>query len=288
MSNTKNIVVDAHTHILPPIFRDEFLQCVRRDATFRALFGGADADATIGYNELIAEMDASGVDVSVVVGYGWTDFELAQIANDYILEAVEKHPARIVPFCSVNPLWGAQAVDELVRCHAKGVRGIGELHPDTQNLLDVPFAQLTPLFACAEKLDLPLLFHASEPVGHNYPGKGTVTPDKLVALVETFPKNKFIFAHFGGGLPFYALMPEVKKALANVWFDSAAYSFLYRPEVFATCASAFGAEKLLFASDFPLLKQARAMQGLFENSDLSPTAKQLISGGNAQKLFNLK
>lgn len=288
MSSAKNIVVDAHTHILPPVFRTDFASCLKRDATFKALFGGADAKATVGYDELIAEMDASGVDVAVAVGYGWTDFELAQIANDYILEAAKNHPARIVPFCSVNPLWGAQAVDEVKRCQARGARGIGELHPDTQNLLDVPFTQLTPIMECAQNFDLPLLFHASEPVGHTYPGKGTVTPDKLVALVEAFPANKFIFAHFGGGLPFYALMPEVKKLLANVWFDSAAYNFLYQPQVFATCVSALGAEKLLFASDFPLLKQARALQGFAANTDLSPTAKQLIGGANAQKLFNLK
>jgi predicted TIM-barrel fold metal-dependent hydrolase len=282
------MVVDAHTHILPPVFRAEFARFMERDATFKALFGDTENQPqTVSYAELIAEMDKSGVDVAVAAGYGWTDFETAKISNDYILEAAEKHPTRIVPFCSVNPLWGANAIDELERCHAQGARGVGELHPDTQNLLGVPLTQLVPLMDCAQNLKLPILLHASEPVGHAYPGKGTVTPDKLVALIETFPNNKFIFAHFGGGLPFYALMPEIKKMLANVWFDSAAYNFLYHADVFATCAAAFGAERLLFASDFPLIAQSRALNGLNASTHLSPAEKQLISGGNAVKLFGL-
>ena len=36
-----------------------------------------------------------------------------------------------------------------------------------------------------------------------------------------------IAAHWGGGLPFYALMPEVRDALQNVWFDTAAGHLLY-------------------------------------------------------------
>ena len=42
----------------------------------------------------------------------------------------------------------------------------------------------------------------------------------------------------GGGLPFYALMPEVKTALRNVHFDSAAFPYLYQPEVFDVAARA--------------------------------------------------
>ena len=100
-------------------------------------------------------------------------------------------------------------------------------------------------------LAIPTLIHTSEPVGHAYPGKGTVTPDMLEALIRAYPDNTFVFAHFGGGMPFYALMPEVAASLANVYFDSAAFTHLYRPEVFQTAVTACGVERILFASDYP-------------------------------------
>lgn len=277
------VVIDAHCHILPP----EFMRAngvARKDATFNALFGAQSPPQIVGADELIAEMDSAGVDRSVVAGYGWTNIDAAKLSNDYILNAARRHPDRIIPFCSVNPLWGAPAVDEIKRCAAGGARGVGELHPDTQNLLGAPLTQLAPALDCARELNLPILSHASEPVGHSYPGKGSVTPEKALTLAEAFPENKFIFAHFGGGLPFYALMPEVKKALANVWFDSAAYNFLYSAAAFQVSAAAAGVERILFASDFPLVKQARALNGLM-SSELSPQAKRLIAGGNAEALF---
>lgn len=131
-----------------------------------------------------------------------------------------------------------------------------------------------------------ILVHASEPVGHGYPGKGTVTPDLLMALVSAFPNNTFIFSHFGGGLPFYGLMPEVKSALKNVYFDSAASSFLYTPEVFDVAARAVGAEKIVFASDFPLVTQRRALDE-FEQAGLSPEQSRLVRGANAAQLLGL-
>jgi hypothetical protein len=107
-----------------------------------------------------------------------------------------------------------------------------------------------------------------------------------MALVNAFPNNTFIFSHFGGGLPFYGLMPEVKSALKNVYFDSATFPFLYRPEVFDVVSRAIGSEKILFASDFPIVAQKRAIDE-FAESGLDTEQSQLIRGANAAKLLNL-
>ena len=71
----------------------------------------------------------------------------------------------------------------------------------------------------ALRLGLPVVIHSSEPVGHSYPGKGNTPPDKLLAFINNFPNNKIICAHWGGGLPFYDLMPEVNENLKNVYVD---------------------------------------------------------------------
>ncbi|MBC8453372.1 MAG: amidohydrolase [Chloroflexi bacterium] len=279
------LIVDSCTHILPESFVANRDRLSRTDRTFKSLFVDPEAKFA-GVDDLIASMDDSGVDISVCAGFGWTDPEVAREANDYNLEAAKAHPDRLIAFCSVNPVWGEDAVAEVRRCHEAGAKGIGELHPDSQGILDADMAALAPVFDTARELDMPILMHASEPVGHGYPGKGTVTPDLLMILVNAFPNNTFIFSHFGGGLLFYGLMPEVKSALKNVYFDSAAFPFLYRPEVFDVAARSIGADRILFASDFPLVPQKRALEE-FDQSGLSSEQSRLVQGMNAAKLLGI-
>jgi hypothetical protein len=281
-----NQIIDSCTHVLPESFMANREQLSRSDRTFRALFIDPKAKFA-GYDNLITSMDEAAVDVSVCAGFGWTDPEVARVSNDYNLEAARSHPDRLVAFCSVNPLWGEDAVEEVKRCHAAGAKGIGELHPNTQGFLDADLASLAPVFDTAKDLKIPILMHASEPVGHGYPGKGSVTPEHLMTLVSAFPNNTFIFSHFGGGLPFYGLMPEVKSALKNVYFDSAAFPFLYQPEVFDVVARSVGAKKILFASDYPLVSQKRALDE-FSKSGLPTDEIRLVQGANTAEILRTR
>ncbi len=233
--------------------------------------------------ELIESMDGAGVGRSVALGYGWTDRDIAREANDYILESAKAHPGKLIPFCSVNPAWGDDAIAEARRCAAQGAGGIGELHPDTQGFDPADTNLLTPVMEMAREMDMIVLTHASEPVGHTYPGKGSATPDRLEAMVTSFPDNKIVFAHYGGGLPFYGLMDEVRDGLANAWFDTAAAPFLYNDHVYSTTARTIGPEKVLFGSDFPLISQKRALAH-FAQSDYPDDYRDGLLGGNAADL----
>lgn len=277
-------VIDAHTHILPDRFRSEPEVFLERDLTFRALFGHARNSRTIGADELIANMDDAGVDAAVVLGYGWTDLDTARLSNDYLLEAAARHPGRLIPGCSVNPLWGDDALQEVRRCAAGGARGVGELHPDTQRLIELPLDSLTPFMDTVRELGLPLVLHASEPVGHSYPGKGTMTPELTLKLIERFPGNRFVFAHFGGGLPLYAAMPEVAKTIANCRFDAAAAPFLYSSNIYRMAVDAVGADAIMFASDHPLVGLRRALEHL-DAAGLEGEVRDKIAGANAAALF---
>lgn len=279
------MIIDSHTHVLPDEFRTDKERFLQRDATFRALFSSPRAK-TVSAEALLEEMDKNGVDRSVIAGYGWTDIETARLSNDYLLESAASSNGRLIPLCSVNPIWGRDAISEIERCFELGARGIGELHPDSQNFLDAEFATINPLFSAAREMQLPVLMHASEPVGHSYPGKGTVTPEHSLALARAFKQNVIVFAHFGGGLPLYSLMPEVRKELENVYFDSAASPFLYTPEIFDVCATAAGYDRILFASDFPVVKQGQAL-GEFRKSSTSAASERAILSQNALKVWSI-
>ena len=176
-----------------------------------------------------------------------------------IIEAVSANPDRLTGFASVNPAWGDAAVAEARRCADAGLRGIGELHPDTQGIDITDPAAMAPVMDLARERSLPVLVHCSEPAGHKYPGKGATTPDKVWQFIKNFPDNVIICAHWGGGLPFYSLMPEVGASLSNVYFDSAASPFLYRADIYPTVASLVGAERILFATDYPLMPPSRPL-----------------------------
>ena len=259
MSMTNLAVTDFHTHIFPPSAAAERERWLRRDATFRELYSNPKAGLASA-EDLISAMDEDGVERSVSMGMGWTDPGLAREANDYIIESASKYPDRIIGFCSVNPAWGDAAAREIERCVKLGARGVGELHPDTQGFDIGEAATMAPVLEVAQEYGLVITTHSSEPVGHSYAGKGSTTPQVLMRFIENaraFPNVKIICAHWGGGLPFYALMPEVREALGNVWFDTAASPFLYTPDVFSAVAALVGQEKILPGSDFPLLRFGR-------------------------------
>ena len=221
----------------------------------------------------------------MALGYGWCDRGVARESNDYLLDAARRFPGRIVPFCSVHPGWGDDALAEAERCLKAGARGIGELHPASQGIDLATMPGLEPLMALARQHAVPVLVHGSEPVGHLYPGKGDTTPERLLHFVSRFPDVTVVCAHWGGGLPFYALMPEVAAALANTYFDSAASPFLYSPGVFPVVARAAGAGRVLFGSDYPLLRAGRVMKQACDTLD-EETAHAVLHA-NAARLLGL-
>ena len=237
--------------------------------------------------ELIASMDKNGIDVSVILNIGWTTHELCVETNDYILESLARFPDRLIGFCSIQPLSYQAALDEIERCARGGARGIGELRPDVQlfNLIDDEIT--APFVKMLKKHKLIMLTHASEPVGHDYPGKGTVTPDFLYHFIVRYPDLPIICSHWGGGLPFYALMPEVKKALKNVFFDTAASPLLYSPQVYDIAIKLIGADKILFGSDYPLLEQGRALKEV-ASLNLPQEVAHKILYDNARRLLGIK
>jgi predicted TIM-barrel fold metal-dependent hydrolase len=277
------MIIDFHTHIFPPIFETDRVRFVETDATFGALY--ADPKARISTaDDLIEAMDKHGVDQSVVMGIGWADSGMAREANDYIIDAISRFPDRLVGFAGVNPSWGEGAVTEINRCADAGLRGVGELHPDSQGFDLSDQQTMVPLMEVVEARGLIVTTHSSEPVGHVYQGKGMTRPEVLWEFIGNFPEATIVCAHWGGGLPFYALMPEVRESLSNVYFDTAASPFLYAPDVYQTVAQLVGADKILMGSDYGLLPPSRLIKQVRESS-LTTEDKSAILGGNAKRLL---
>ncbi len=280
------MIIDFHTHVFSPQIKKNRSKYIDSDPCFAILYSDSNAKLATA-DELIASMDETGVDISVIVNIGWTTHELCVETNDYVLESIARYPQRLIGFCAVQPRSYDAAIAEIERCVKGGIKGVGELRPDMQ-LVDLSDeVAMKPFVDVLMKYKLILLTHASEPVGHNYPGKGAITPDMLYPFIADFPDLTIVCAHWGGGLPFYALMPEVKKTMSNVFFDTAASPFLYNPQVYTQVAQLVGDDKILFGSDYPLLAQSRVLDEV-KSLDMPEGTKNLILSGNARKLLGIQ
>lgn len=279
------MIIDFHSHVFPPQIKKNRGRYIDSDPCFAILYSNKAAKLTTA-DELIASMDKSGVDVSVILNIGWTTHELCVETNDYILESIARYPKRLIGFCSVQPQSIEAALAEIERCVKEGIRGVGELRPDIQ-LFDLRDEEVVePFTGMLRKHKLIMLTHASEPVGHIYAGKGAVTPEVLYPFIASHPDLTIVCSHWGGGLPFYNLMPEVRRAMANVYFDTAASPFLYSPQVYEQVVQLIGADRIVFGSDYPLLEQSRVIKEI-ESCDLPGETKNLILAGNAQRLLGI-
>ena len=280
------MIIDFHTHVFSPQINKNRGKYIDSDPCFAILYSKKDAKLTTA-DELIASMDKEGIDISVIVNIGWTTHELCVETNDYILESVARYPKRLIGFCTVQPNSYDAAIAEIERCAQGGIRGVGEMRPDMQLFDLVDEVLMEPFIEVLKKHKLILLTHASEPVGHDYPGKGAITPDMLYPFITSFPDLTIVCAHWGGGLPFYALMPEVAQVMTNVFFDTAASPFLYSSQVYNHVIQLVGGDKVLFGSDYPLLAQGRLLKEI-SSLDLPEETKNLILSGNAQRLLGIE
>jgi len=206
--------------------------------------------------------------------------------NDYVMEVATRYPERLVGLCCFDP-FSKEAVSEARRCLEGGLSGIGEIAFYQSGIDDTALDMLKPLMEICLDKNLVFLIHTNEPVGHLYPGKTPNTLKQIYNLVTRFPENKIVLAHWGGGVFFFNLLKkDFKDRFKNVYFDTAASPFLYDPVIYRYAVEIAGVDKILFGSDFPLLKPARYFKE-FENARLTETQIDAVSGLNAAKLLNL-
>jgi len=229
-------------------------------------------------------MDNEGVSKSVVFGFPWKKTAYYKKHNDYVIESVRKNPARLIGLCSFDPM-SPDAPKEVERCLNAGLAGVGEIGVYDSDFTDDVISAFKDIMSICAERDVPVLLHANEPVGHIYPGKQPMSLAGLYRLIKTYYSNKIVLAHWGGGIFFYGLMKkEVREALDNVWFDIAASPYLYLPDVYRVSGKIMGFDKILFGSDFPLIKPGRYIKEM-ESVGLPKEAMKKITGENALKLL---
>jgi len=279
------MIIDFHAHIFPKTIRWAREKYFADEPAFELLYRSPKSKI-VGAKAIIDSMDEQGVNKSVVFGFPWKNSKTFQEHNDYIMKAVAKYPGRLVGLCCFDPSY-KDAIEEVNRCIDGGLSGVGELAFYQSALDEVALNQLTPIMEICQRMDLPVLIHTNEPVGHFYPGKAPNTLRQIYDLIKRFQDNRIILAHWGGGIFFFHLLKrEVKGIFQNVTIDTAASPFLYDPVIYKYAVDILGSDKILFGSDFPLLKPSKYFEEMGK-AGLSKDQIESICGRNAEKLLKL-
>ena len=275
-------VIDFHTHILPPDIVARREHYCQSDRWFGLLYANPRSRLVVA-EDLFTSMEEAGVAQSVCFGFAFRDAGLCHVCNEYVLDAARRFPERLIPFAVISPANASVASREATDCLERGAMGLGELMPDGQEFAYDDYRLLDPVMEVARDYRAPTLLHVNESVGHDYPGKGHQGQAEAYRLAVHYPDNTIVLAHWGGGLPFYELMPEVRRELRNVYYDTAASIYLYEDRVFRLVAD-WAPHKVLLGTDYPLITQKRFLRRL-RQAGLTPDMLVLILGSNAERIL---
>lgn len=194
-------------------------------------------------------------------------------ANDFCLRARDVAPARLLPFCYVNPAYPDEAIAEIDRC----VRDYGMVGVKLWVALRASDPRVTQVVTHAAELGVPVLQHAWDKTTGNLEQESF--PDDVAKLARAVPKAKIIMAHLNGhGLRGI----ERVAACTNIWVDTSGGD----PEsriVDLACAR-LGHRRVLFGSDAPIRHFGVQMAKILDSAQ--PTEHQrAMLWDNAVKLL---
>ncbi len=276
----------------------------------------------------ISEMDAAGIDMQMLSlsAPGVEQMEaddaiaMARITNDYLGDAINRHPTRFTGFASVPTSAPKQAVEELERrMKQPGFRGLVINGHNRGRYLDNKF--YWPILEAAEALNAPIYLHPTPPpqqvIDISYGGFSPMVTDMLSGgawgwhietavhiirvicggVFDRFPKLQFVIGHMGEGLPFFFQRFEVlpkhvtglQHPILHYLKHNVHYTFSgmnYQPTFLNLLLELGGVDRIMFSADYPYqsMPQARAF---LDHIPVSPEDRERIAHGNAERLFGL-
>ena len=273
--------------------------------------------------ERLSIMDEHGVAMQLLAvnSPGVQMFEAAEAAslvtraNDLLAQTIARHPTRYAGLASIAPQDPAFSVREIERAITKlKLNGVMINSHTNDEFLDNP--KFRPILEAIAEIGVPLYIHPRAPsqqmIAPFRPGLelaiwGYQADTSLHAMrmilqgvFEDIPKLKVVLGHAGEGIPFWLNRVDVRYAASafnarklplkpseyfqrNFWITTSGMNW---DPVLKYCVGVMGADKILFAVDYPFEETKPAIEGLL-NSSLSDADKMKIFSTNTEGLFGI-
>jgi uncharacterized protein len=210
-------------------------------------------------------------------------------SNEEIAELAAEHADVLIPFASVDPARGADAVARARRLAGGGVVRGFKFHPNLQGFFPDDRA-VYPLYEVLQEHGMVALFHS----GHTGVGAGTrggggvrlkySNPMHVDDVAVDFPDLKIILAH--PSFPWQDEALSVALHKPNVHIDLSGWSPKYFPPSLVQHANTLLKNKVLFGSDFPVITPDRWLADL-DRTEIRESVRPLILKDNAVRLLGL-
>jgi predicted TIM-barrel fold metal-dependent hydrolase len=276
----------------------------------------------------IAEMDAAGIDMQVLSlnspgveqAEAAEQLSIAVESNDFLAEAVKKHPSRFAAFAILPTALPDKAAEELERrVRQQGFKGALINGHTRGRYLDDKF--FWPILERAEALNVPIYLHPTVPpkevveasFGGFSPsvtamltggawGWHIETATHLIRMIlggvfDRYPKLQVAVGHLGEGIPF--MLPRLNRNLPkevtnlhrpiaaylreNVHYTFGGFNF---PATFLNLLLEVGVGRIMFSVDYPYGSMAEA-RAFLQHLPVSEADRERIAHGNAEKLLGL-
>ncbi len=273
------MIVDIHTHTYPDAIAEKTVAALKGVAGIEA-----QGDGTAG--GLTASSEEAGIDLSVVQPVATTPHQVATINEVAFKTNLATGRKRLLSFGAIHP--DSPDHKRILRGVASlGLKGI-KLHPDYQGVF-FDDDRYKRIIETATELGLFIVVHAGIDIG--LPEPIHTTPQSVKNVLRDTGTDRLILAHMGG----WRMWDEVMELLVgeNVRIDTSFSTGavdldgMLNEEKFASMVRAFGADRVLFGSDWPWAGQKKSIKWI-NNSSLHREEKEKILGNNAVELLNLK
>jgi predicted TIM-barrel fold metal-dependent hydrolase len=210
------------------------------------------------------------------------------LSNEAILADAARHADVLVPFVSVDPGDGADAVARLKDLAAAGARGL-KLHPSLQGFAPNDLLHY-PLYEMAQTTQLPVVFHTGQTgIGAGLPGGRGIKlrysdPMLIDDVAADFPHLTIVLAH--PSVPWQDAAISIATHKANVYIDLSGWSPKYFPPQLVRATNGLLRHKVLFGSDYPVLTPDRWLAD-FDALEIKPEVRPLVLKHNAINAFAL-
>ncbi len=234
---------------------------------------------------MVKDMDEAGIDKACIVAMDLsTHYGVQMVTNEDVARIAAQYPDRFIPFASVDPGRGREAIDQLVYAVEElGCRGL-KLVPPVQHF-DFSDPKHFPLWETALELGILVWTHASHQMSHPDSDARLGQPMLVEPVALKYPDLKLVLGHCGFPWAWEAWSLVVRHP--NVYLDISAYHNLYNHMPWDAYSKYEAEDKVLFATDYPLFNFKVVLDAL-DNVDISDEFKNKIKGENAVKLLELE
>ena len=260
-------IIDTHCHVYPD-------KIARKAAEATGRFYAMEPRLFGTLSELRDCSEQAGICHSVINSVATSPAQVSSI-NRFIAETAVASGGRMTGLGTLHPD-SPNPEKDVADALALGLKGI-KLHPDIQGFcIDDP--RVMRFFEIvAERV--PFLLHLGD---RRYDNSN---PDRMKRVLESFPHVRFIGAHFAG----LSVWDHAARELCgydNLMVDSSSSLYALSPKKAVELIHLFGADRVLFGTDFPLMSPVEEMER-FSRLPLTESEREKILCRNAAACYEI-